>query len=99
VEGTAMPELVKDDTYLSIMDEMVKEDLEVLDEVMAEDDALFALVANPEQLIGVPYELWTPAIQAQLAQIYGMDNPVLNKFIARKEVEKMYKLEQLAQGV
>jgi hypothetical protein len=84
-----MPKLVKDDSFIKMMDEMVAEDLEILDEVISEDIDTLSIVANPEQLIGKPYNEWTPQDKQWLSQIYGLDSEILDKFIAKKELENL----------
>ena len=48
---------------------------------------------NPEALIKKPYEMWTPQDLALLGQIYGPEPNHLSKFIAGKEIDKMYAAE------
>ncbi len=94
-----MPKLVKDDSLITMMDEMIDEDLAIMDEVIEEDSEVLDIIANPEKLIGTPYEMWTPEIKQRLVQIYGQDSEVLNRFIARKEIASVYELEKQVGGL
>ena len=89
-----MPKLVRDDSYLKGVEEMVTEDAAVLNEVIEEDQELLAVVANPEQLIKKPYFMWTPQDKQWLAQIYASNPDVLNNFIAKKEYEQTLLIEK-----
>ena len=52
-------------------------------------------VGNPEKLIGIPYEQWTPEIIQYLSQIYGTQEPnQLSDFIFRKEYKRVKELEE-----
>jgi hypothetical protein len=94
-----MPKLVKDDSLLKIMDEVATELAEIVDEVVDEVIDDLEVVMNPENLIGKPYETWTPTDMQWLTAIYGQDNDsVLSKFIAKKEVAKMWENKKLAEG-
>jgi hypothetical protein len=86
--------LVKDDTFIKAVDELVQEDLEVLDEVIQEDIEVLQIVANPEKLIGKPYELWTPQDMQMLVQIYG-DSDKIQKLIFNKEYEHYKEMEAI----
>ncbi len=94
-----MSKLIKNDELLKIMDEVAAESAEIVDEVIDEVVDALEVVANPEKLIGKPYEMWTPVDKQWLAAIYGTeDDSVLAKFIAKKEVAKLRELEKLAKG-
>ena len=54
-----------------------------------------AKLGNPEELIGKPYEQWTPMDLAMLSQIYGSDNDTpLAKLIFNREYSKLQELEE-----
>jgi hypothetical protein len=88
-----MPKLVRDESFLKMIDEVVEEAKGIVDEVVEEYDEILQIVANPEQVIGKPYVMWTPQDKMLAVQIYGMDNPVLKNFIVHKEVESLKILE------
>lgn len=94
-----MPKLVKDESYLAMINEMIDEDLAVLDEVIEEDGDLLNVVANPETLIGLPYEKWDANIKQRLLQIYGTDSEVLNRFAFKKELASLRELEKQNGGL
>ncbi len=89
-----MPKLVKDESLLKMIDEVVNETSDIVDEVVDEYMEVLEVVANPEKLIGKPYQYWTPQDRQLLTQIYGQENPVLKNFIVRKEVASLKQLEQ-----
>jgi len=94
-----MPKLVKDDELLKLMNEVAGESADIVNEVVEELIEPLQVVANPEKLIGKPFELWSDIDKQWLITIYGTDdNSILSKFIAKKAVEKLRELEAIANG-
>lgn len=69
---------------LKAVDQLVKELVEPLEDV-----------GNPEQLLGKPYESWSPQELAMMISIYGKEEPnPLSNLIFRKKYEEVKQLEQ-----
>jgi hypothetical protein len=80
--------------YIDLVNEVLKEELEVIQEVITEDIEPLVKFGSPEKLIGKPYEFWTPVDKQLLAQIYGNDpNSPLVKLIVSKEFDKLQALK------
>ena len=76
----------------TITDEMVREDVAAIVQVIQEDIEPIKNFGNPEKLIGVPWKQWTPMHQQILIGIYGQT--LLESYIAKKAIAEMRALEE-----
>lgn len=77
------------------MDKAVKLKLEAIDKAVSVLIEPISNVGNPEQLIGKPFETWTPEDLQNLVNIYGEQNDsILSRFIFRKKYEQVLALEK-----
>ena len=54
-----------------------------------------ARIDNPEKLLGKPYEQWTDEDMQKLRIVYVYSPEELDKFINKKEVDKIWQLMEL----
>ena len=52
-------------------------------------------VGSPEEIIGKKYEQWTPQDLQTLQSVYVYDIEPLEKFVASKEIDKLFKTQEL----
>ena len=86
---------MKKSPLVRVMDKVVDLHMKVLDKLMEELIEPIADVGNPEQLIGKPYETWTPQELQQLIQIYGTREPnPLSDLVFKKTYERVKEMEE-----
>jgi hypothetical protein len=86
--------LVKDDALIKMMDDTAKEYADIVDSVIQEIIEPLKIVANPEQLIGKPYAMWTPQDRQMLQTIYASNLDKLDKFILNKDLQETVAIEK-----
>jgi len=74
-----------DETVL--VKEVIAEDMAALDEVIKEDIEQLKDFGNPEELIGVAWDMWTDQHIAILVSIYGQK--LVENYIAKKAIAQM----------
>ena len=81
-----------------LTDEVMKQLMEIADTVV--DEMLKPIVDfdNPEKLMGKKYDEWTPQDLQRAATVYQSQPDKLNDFISKKEITKLYELEQEVGG-
>jgi hypothetical protein len=82
---------------VDIVDEIIKEELDTIKEVIKEELDPLTKFGSPEKLLGIPYEQWkgNPNILMALSRVYGTGpDSILEKFIADKDISKMYESEK-----
>lgn len=75
----------------SEVDKVVK----VYEKFKKEEIDPIAKIGNPEKIINKPYEQWTPQDKQMLQQVYVYSPEVLIEFIAKKEVDSVWKMQDL----
>ncbi len=86
---------MKDTSFTEAVKELIKFDLEVMDEFIKEEIEPIADVGNPEKLLNKKYEEWTPQDLQNLSIVYGQKEPNrLSNFIFDKEYQKVKELEE-----
>ena len=89
---------MKDTPLTEAVKELIKFDLEILDEVIKEDADALADIGNPEKLIGKKYEDWTLQDKQMLGTVYGTQEPnTLSEFIFKKEYKAVLEIEEEVQ--
>lgn len=79
--------------YDKITQQVVAVKLRAVEKLMDDLAGPLKELANPEKLMGRPYDTWTDADKAALRIVYGEgDNPLTN-LIAEKEFERVKQLE------
>jgi hypothetical protein len=79
--------------FTKALDHVIKLELDAIDRIFAEEIAPLTNFGNPEEVIGKKYEMWQPQDFQILGQMYGNEPNALSKFIAGKEIDKMYAAE------
>jgi len=86
---------MKKPPLVRVMDKVVALHMKVLDKLIEDLIEPVADVGNPEQLIGKPYETWTPQELQQLIQIYGTQEPnPLSDLVFKKTYERVKEMEE-----
>ena len=70
---------------------IVKELWKEANEFIKEECDKIADVGNPEDLVHKPYERWTNQDMQNLQGIYVYDKKPLEEFIAKKEIDNLFK--------
>jgi len=78
-----------------IIDLETKRVIEVYNDFKKNEIDPIADVGNPEEIIGKPYEQWTPQDIQKLQSVYVYDIEPLEKFVASKEIDKLFKTQEL----
>ena len=80
---------------LKAIDHAVSVKLQAVDRLAQRLIEPLAKVGSPENLIGKPFEQWTPVDLAMLTRIYGTAEPnQLSNLIFRKTYERVLALER-----
>lgn len=79
-------------------DEIMKDLLALADESIVEMIKPILDLASPEKVIGKKYDQWTPQDLQRASMAYQLEPDILNKFIAKKEITKLYELEEKVGG-
>jgi hypothetical protein len=89
----------KKDWFPKAVEELIKEELDAVDQLIKEFIDPIAAVGNPEELIGKRYEQWTPEDLQKLIGIYGQapDSP-LSRVIFNREYEILKEKEEANNG-
>ena len=85
---------MKENWWLELVDEVVEEGLKSVDDFVEDFIDPIADIGSPAKVIDKPYNEWTPEDIRMVAQIYQQDQETLEKYIAGKEISKLYNLEQ-----
>uniref|UniRef100_A0A6M3L1U4 Uncharacterized protein n=1 Tax=viral metagenome TaxID=1070528 RepID=A0A6M3L1U4_9ZZZZ len=80
--------------WLDKVDEVVKDVKESTDAYIKENIDPVAEIGNPEDILSKKYERWTPEDMQTLQQVYVYDIKPLEDFIAKKEIDKLWKSEE-----
>ena len=81
--------------YQKEVEEATKELQTLADEIINEIVDPMAKIPSPEKILGKPYEQWTPQDVQTLQGIYVYDVEPLNKFIGSKEIDELFKSQEL----
>ena len=77
------------------IDELVRVKETAIDKLINDLIKPLEVKANPEDLIGKPFEQWTPQDLELLKKVYGDKEPnVLSNFVFKKTYERVKALEQ-----
>ncbi len=85
---------MKENWWVSLVDEIIEEKLDAADAFIKDFIDPIGDIGSPAMVIDKPYDEWTPQDLQRLAQIYQRDQDTLNKYIASKEISKLYELEK-----
>ena len=77
-----------------LTDEIMAEWFDIVDEVVDEMMKPLVDLDNPEKIMGKKYDDWTEQDLQRAATVYQSQPDILNKFIAKKEIPKLYELEK-----
>lgn len=81
------------------IDKVIELKLKAADRLIEELIEPLADLGSPEDLIGKPFESWTPEELAMLVKIYGREEPnLLSNLIFRKTYDRVKALEQEEAG-
>lgn len=83
---------MKENWWTKLTDRVIEEELDSVDAYIEEFIDPIADIGSPAQVLGKPYDEWTTEDLAALSRIY--DPNALNKYIASKEISKLYELEK-----
>lgn len=90
-----MPEpSIKKHWWVELVDEVIMEAKAEADAFIKEFIKPIGDIGNPEDVIGKPYEEWTPQDFMRLKSMYGKDQKRLDKFIFDKAYADLQKLEE-----
>lgn len=81
-----------------LTNEIMKEWLEIADEVIDEMVKPILDLGNPEKVIGKKYDEWNEQDLQRAAIAYQSQPEKLDSFIAKKEITKLYELEKKVGG-
>ena len=85
---------MKENWWVELVDEVIEEKLAAADAFIEDFIDPIGDIGSPAKVIDKPYDEWTPQDLQRLAQIYQQDPDTLSKYIASKEISKLYDLEQ-----
>lgn len=86
--------MIKETPMTAAISKMIAVKMKAIDQLIEEMVTPVIKVGNPADLIGKPYELWTPEDLQRLQTIYGTGpNSPLQRFIFNKEYEHLRELE------
>ena len=83
---------MKENWWVELVDEVIKEKLDAADVYIKDFIEPIGDIGSPAMVIDKPYNEWTPQDFQQVSQIY--DPKALEKYIASKEISKLYELEK-----
>jgi hypothetical protein len=86
-------------TFELALEKYTELETKVLKRFMEDHIKPLAIVADPEKLIGKPFEQWQPQDAELLSKIYGPEEPnIFTDFMLEKEVEEIRNLKQQTGG-
>lgn len=85
---------MRENWWVELVDEVIEEKLNAADAYIKEFIDPIGDIGSPAKVIDKPYDEWTSEDIQMLAQIYQQDQETLNKYIASKEISKLYELER-----
>jgi len=80
--------------YQKEVEETTKELQTLADEIISEIVDPMAKIPSPEKILGKPYP-WSPQDLQTLQSIYVYDIEPLNRFIGSKEIDELFKSQEL----
>jgi hypothetical protein len=85
---------LKDTTLTKAAEELVAFEMKAIDRLIEELVEPLRLVGNPEDVMGLPIEQWTPDDYRKAITIYGTKEPnPLSNLIFKKKLEQVKGLE------
>jgi len=81
--------------YTEIIEEETLRLKKIASEAIQEIVDPIAKIDNPEKIIGKPYAQWTPQDLQTLQGVYVYDIEPLEKFVASKEIDKLFESQEL----
>ena len=86
-------------TIQQAIDKYIKLETEVAKQFMERYVEPIELVANPEKLMGRPFETWSPQDHMFLRTVYGKEPNAYSELVLTKEIQEVQALNEETGGM